>query len=142
MKFSELDRDLLLSELWCFREYASCGNDLIGLGEVIQYLEYFDEDSDDEVDIFVTLSLGYRVSDGGYEEGIFADITIGPEGLVFEELRTSYAASVGSDHYTEEHARFDSMASFRHSEIQEWSRIVDRIRESGRARLRADRNHV
>jgi hypothetical protein len=49
---------------------------------------------------------------------------------------------VGSDHYTEEHARFDSMASFRHSEIQEWSRIVDRIRESGRARLRADRNHV
>ena len=142
MTFSQEDRDQLVSLLWSFSDYASDGNALIGLGEVIQYLEYLDEDSGDEIDILVTLSLGHRVSHCGYEEGIFADMTLGFEGLVFEVLNTTYSPGEGSDHFTEGHARFDSMASFDYTQIQSWISIVNIIMSSGRAALQAERLHA
>ena len=98
--------------------FARCGNDLIALGEALQAFEQVI--SGDSVDVNVGISVGFRRGDSEFAEGLFMCLRINDEEIVLDELNTSDAADVGSDHYTREYDRLSSGGSLDAWAVEQW----------------------
>jgi hypothetical protein len=64
----------LVVAIHTLKSLAITGNDLIGLGEAIEAIDSIIEG--DEIEVNVGLSVGFRVRDGDFEEGIFMCLRI------------------------------------------------------------------
>lgn len=89
---------------WRLLGRARSGGDVAGLGEVIQVLEESEELAEAaelenlDVQVSVSVSVGFRHGDSSFEEGTYCGFRVWCEGIEFNRLSTSYSREVGSDH--------------------------------------------
>lgn len=132
----------LRATLLSWRNKAVSGNDLIGLGEVLDAIDGVCEDPDYCSEIVVTLSLGFEVRGDGEFESISADLSIDCDGLLLDDLRRQYSPEYGSDHFSTIAKRFNPIPTFQFDEISEWFDLVDELMGDSRSILQASRNHI
>jgi len=101
------NRELLLrirSTVHDLAPLAASGNSLIALGEVWEAIDAIINNA--PIVTSVTLMIGFRHADEEQcEEGLFMCLRIDEDGLVLDELNTTYCPESGSDHYTVDHGR-------------------------------------
>lgn len=119
---------------------ASAGADLIGLGEALVAIDQILEGS--EVDVNVSLSLGFRSGDKDFKEGLFVGCRINGEEIVLDELNTSYASDYGSDRSSVTHAELNCSGYFSGFEVQCWLLKLRQVMAFEEAQLHAFRDHI
>lgn len=130
----------LCYEIRMLTTFARSGYDLIGIGEAWHAMESILEG--DDIEVNVGISLGVRDGDETFQEGRSVDFRIDWEGIVLDELNTSYEAGVGSDRYTVPHATLGPSGDFDSSAVAEWIEVLDEMRRDGAAKLNVWRDHV
>jgi hypothetical protein len=144
-----------LQELvWRLVPLAQSGNDLIGLGEVLDAISSFNDSADEdddpdadenpkvhEVDINVGLDVGFRAGDENVAEGVFCGVRVSDEGIEFDLTQTFYSRSVGSDHSTNRLAfiRWDGDIE---GEPFSWFRRVEQVLSQKGCALTVSRDHA
>ncbi len=97
-------RSALRDLVWRLVRLAKSGNDLIALGEILEVLSGVETDpAACEVEVNVGVEVGFRAGDENFEEGLYYGFRVSDEGIEFDEMRTIYDKSVGSDHEGKKH---------------------------------------
>jgi hypothetical protein len=90
--------------VWRLVRLARTGEDLIALGEILEVLTGFETDpATCAVEVNVGVEVGFTAGNENFEEGLYYGFRVSDEGIEFDEMRTTYDKSVGSDHESKEH---------------------------------------
>jgi len=130
----------LAAAIHSLKSLAITGKDLIGLGEAIEAIGSIIEG--DEIEFNVGLSVGFRVRDGDFEEGIFMCLRINEYKLNLDELSTTYSRAIGSDHSTIDYVYLTPNSALDEFELNNWLNKLDEIKSFPEARLSVSRDHV
>lgn len=122
------------------KSLAITGKDLIGIGEAIEAIGSIIEG--DEIEFNVSLSVGFRVKDGDFEEGTFMCLRINEYKLNLDELSTTYSRAIGSDHSTIDYVYLTPNSALDEFELNNWLNKLDEIKSFPEARLSVSRDHV
>jgi len=130
----------LVVAIHTLKSLAITGNDLIGLGEAIEAISSIIEG--DEIEVNVGLSVGFRVRDGDFEEGIFMCLRINEYKLNLDELTTTYSRAIGSDHSTIDYVYLIPNSILDEFELNKWLNKLDEIKSFPEAKLSVSRDHL
>lgn len=130
----------LVAAIHTIKSLAITGKDLIGLGEAIEAIDSIIEG--DEIEVNVGLSVGFRVREGDFEEGIFMCLRINEYKLNLDELTTTYSRAVGSDHSTIDYVYLTPNSVLDELELNKWLSKLDEIKSFPEARLSVSRDHL
>ena len=119
---------------------ARTGNDLIAIGEVWEALDDIRENR--EVCVLVELTVGFRRGDRDFSEGCFLGLRVGPDGIVLDELNTTFASGAGSDHSTAVHDTLTPDSGFNEVDFEGWLGKLDQICNFDDVQLTVSREHV
>jgi hypothetical protein len=124
------------------RSLATCGDDLIAVGEVWQAIDYICEGEGDEIDINVGLSVGSRQGDEEFNQGHFMSLRIDWEGIVLGKTDSEYSSEVGSDHSSDSYATLAPNGKFNGHAVDSWLEDLERARFQDDVQLSASRDHI
>jgi hypothetical protein len=95
-----------------------------------------------QVDVNIGLSVGFRRGDQKFEEGLFMCLRINDEGIVLDELNTSYSADVGSDHFTRAYSTLSPDSGLDASAVENWLEKLVEVQGFDDAQLSTERDHA
>ncbi len=102
--------DRLIEVVRSFVPMATSSSALIAIGEAWESIQRMKKG--DKIEVSVGLDVGFRQGDDEFEEGVFACLRVDDEGIDLSVLSTQYDKQVGSDHSTEDYARFGTEGEF------------------------------
>ena len=123
---------------------AESGDAMIALGEVWNAIDAILDDQ--SIEVSVLLTVGFRRSDPddqeGFEEGLFMCLRVDGDGLVLDELNTTYSKDVGSGRFTVCYGHQSVSSTLDLIDVHNWLSKLKSVRGYDDAKLAAYRDHV
>ena len=143
---TEDDRDCLGSLIDALRmlsHRATSGNDLAGIGEAWNEVDQILNDELHEIGVNLSITVGYRRGTADFAEGRYACVTMNWEdGIVLDELITSYSSDIGSDHSTTPRARLTADGGYDIEAVLAWISLLRDLCAEDNTRISVSRDHL
>jgi len=123
---------------------AESGDAMMALGEVWNAIDAILDGQ--PIEVSVLLTVGFRRSDPedeeGFEEGLFMCLRVDGDGLILDELNTTYSKEVGSDHFTVSYGHQSVFSTLDVADVCNWLSKLMSVRECDDVKLAAHRDHL
>jgi len=142
-KINDEDCDLLedlLDSIYSLTSLAKSGAHLIAIGEVIDAIESVLNGH--EIDINVSLDIGFKRGDRDFEEGLFVCLRINSEEIILNELNTTYSSDVGSDSFIVDYVHLVPGSHLNDIDLTRWLERLSEIKSFDDAKLTVSRDHI
>lgn len=143
---TEEDRDCLnglSNTLRMLGHRATSGNDLAGIGEAWYEVDQILDDESHEIGVNLSITIGYRRGTTDFAEGRYACLTMNWEdGIVLDELVTSYSSDIGSDHSTTAYAHLTGDGGYDAEAVRAWIGLLSDLCAEDDVQIFVNRDHL